>query len=69
MDSKSPYDALRTGLQLISTLDMADEWDRAIPMASWLQTACVECGLGVDDCRFSCLNTDWAALAPDAKVI
>jgi hypothetical protein len=69
LDSKSPYEALRTGLQLIATLDTADERDRALPLASWLQTACVKRGLGAGDRRFSCLNTDWAALAPDAKVI
>ena len=69
MDSKTPYDALRTGVQLISTPDKADERDMALPLASWLQTACVKRGLGAGDRRFSCLNTDWAALAPDAKVI
>jgi hypothetical protein len=67
MDSKSPYEAFRTGLQLIATLDTADERDTALPMASSLQAACVKRGLGAGDRRFSCLNTDWAALAPDAK--
>jgi hypothetical protein len=42
MDSKSPYDALWTGIQLISILDTGDQRDMALPMTSWLQTACVK---------------------------
>jgi hypothetical protein len=68
MDLKSPYEAFCTGLQLIATLDTADERDTVLPMASWLQTACMKRGLEAGDRQFSCLNTDWAAMAPDVRV-
>jgi hypothetical protein len=69
LDSKSPFDAWRMGCRLIATLDTADERDRVLPFANWLQAACVKRGLGAADRRFSSLDVQWAALAPDARVV
>jgi hypothetical protein len=41
-DSKSPFDAWRMGCSLITTLDMVDQQDRALPLANWLQVTCVK---------------------------
>jgi hypothetical protein len=64
LDSRTPYESWQIGAQLISTLDTADDRDRVLPFAKWLQTACVKRGLTAGDRRFSGLYT-----APDARVI
>jgi hypothetical protein len=56
-------------MALIATLDMPDKRDRALPLANWLQAACVRRGIAAGDRRFSCLDTAWAPIAPDARVI
>lgn len=69
LDSKTPVRAWEMGCALIATLDTADERDRAAPLGDWLRAACVKRGLAAGDRRFSCLDTNWAALAPDARVV
>jgi hypothetical protein len=69
LDSKSPFEAWQMGRDLIATLDTPDERDRVAPLASWLRAACVKRGLAAADRRISCLDTSWAALAPDARVV
>jgi hypothetical protein len=66
LDSKSPFEAWQMGQSLIATLDTPDDRDRVSPLASWLQAACVKQGLAATDRQVSCLDTSWAALAPDA---
>ena len=69
LDSESPFEAWKIGTRLVATLDTPDERDRVLPLLNWLRAACVKRGLAAGDRRFSCLNTAWAALAPDARVI
>jgi hypothetical protein len=69
LDWKTPFEAWEMGCDLITTLDTADECDRVSSLRNWLGTACVRCGLVAGDQCFSCLGTDWAALAPDAQVM
>jgi hypothetical protein len=57
------------GSQLIATSDTANERDRALSFANWLRVACVKCGPVVGDRCFSQLDTGWAAVTPDARVI
>jgi hypothetical protein len=69
LDSKSPFEAWKMGCELTATLDTADERDRVLALGNWLRAACVKRGLAAGDRRFSCLDTNWAALAPDARVV
>jgi hypothetical protein len=69
LDSKSPYKAWRMGVALVGTLETAELRDRVQPFVNWLQAACIKRGIGAGDRRFSRLDVDWAAIAPDARVI
>lgn len=69
LGSQSPFEAWNTGTSLVETLDTPDQRDRAMPFLNWLRAACVKRGLAAGDRRFSCLDTSWAALAPDARVV
>jgi hypothetical protein len=56
-------------MRLVATLDTPNERDRVSPLLNWLRAACVKRGLAAVDRRFSCLDSAWSALAPDARVI
>jgi hypothetical protein len=69
LESRTPYEALQIGTRLVTTLDTADQRDNCIGFTNWLQAVYVKRGYAAGGRCFSQLETGWAAVAPDGRVI
>jgi hypothetical protein len=69
MDSKTPYEALQMGRELMATLANVGDRTRAAPMLDWLRASCVRLGPNGADRRLSLLNQELEPTAPDARVV